>query len=286
LKIEVITATDSQSDYVDCVPFFVKFWIEVASVTQHSIVPRIIVIGKSLPSQLEPYSEYCEVFESDLPSGFVAQNIRCLMAGVSNAEVVITSDVDMFPLNFRVFDRSLALSDPNDEFVICRDVLPKGQYPICYNMASPKVWQKVFNIISTKQAELQIMEMALRAQVKDDITERTKKFDWFSDQTDLYLRVEKYSSEGHKVNKLGDSTTGHRRLDRTTHRQPIGWLMTPLVLFGVFTDYHIHRPLRKNSIYINCVFWTTKVHNRTLKIARALLGLRRLRYAKNSGKRN
>jgi hypothetical protein len=270
LKIEDITATDIESEYVECVPFFLKFWLELASVTQHSVIPRIIVIGESLPSELEPYSEYCEVFESDLPPGFVAQNIRCLMAGISNADVVITSDVDMVPLNFRVFDRALALADPNDEFVICRDVLPKGQYPICYNLAAPKVWQKVFNANSTKQVEVQIMEMALRAQVSDDLNEKVKRFDWFSDQRDLYLRVEKYSSEGHQVKKFIDSTTGHRRLDRTSHRQPIGWLMTPLVLFGSFTDYHIHRPLRKNKLFINCVFWATKVHNRICRITKAL----------------
>jgi hypothetical protein len=286
LIIEVITATDTEGDYLECVPFFVKFWLEVASATQHSIRPRIIVIGESLPAGLETYSDYCEVFESDLPSSFVAQNIRCLMAGVSDADVVITSDVDMFPLSFGVFERALALADTSSEFVICRDVLPEGQYPICYNLASPKVWQKVFKTNSSKQAELQLKEIAQKAQATDATTQNPQKLDWFSDQTELYSRVEKHTSEGHKVRKLVDSATGHRRLDRTDHHQPIGWLVAPLVLFGVFSDYHIHRPLRANIFYIKCVFWATKVHNRSLRIAKDLLDMSRLKHSKNSEKRD
>jgi hypothetical protein len=140
----------------------------------------------------------------------------------------------MFPLSPNVFLNAVNAIDHGAEIVVCRDVLPLGQYAICYTLASPTTWSRVNNVgnkmdIDTKLAK--VFEATSRNGSYQGIHGGSG---WFVDQEVLYEEIVAFESHGGRVVKMRDADTGHRRLDRLWHPFPINWLLLPLVFFGFF----------------------------------------------------
>jgi hypothetical protein len=250
--LTVVTASNLNPDYLDCIPMFIEFW-QIQKLNENFLVhPLVYLIADCLPSPLEKYREFIVTLPpSDFDSAFIAQNIRTLVASQQTTDYVMTTDVDMFPMSNKVTDAGLqALEADNSRFVICRDVLPIGQFPICYNIASPATWLKVFpNSESMEQVFTQLSALMEQAQTREGYSGIHGGAGWFTDQEFLFNQVTSNLPKSQVV-RLRDEQTKHRRLDRLHLKYFLKWLVLPFVLAGLYSDYHIHFPVKKNTRYL------------------------------------
>jgi hypothetical protein len=253
VEVTALTAVNGNPKYLACVPAFIEFWLalnESNSLVQYS--PKVLLVGDSLPQSLEAYSNWCEIFEEPegVPSALVSQVVRILQPSLENSDYVITTDVDMLPLSDRVFKRGFEILDSEGGFLICRDVLSRGQYPICYNIASPGVWKQLNFVSSVRD---------IRGFMTDEFSGATSYSGsrggagWFLDQELLYKLVSNFEKSGGKVTRLQDRDSKHKRFDRAFSPFPLNWVALPLLFALKFTDYHVHHPIRKYSRYLRAL---------------------------------
>ena len=258
--IEVVSACDLNPKYLNCIPLFIASWNLISRVSTFQFAPRIALIAQRIPSELAPYEKYLGLIDpGEFSAPFVAQNIRLFMGGSSNANLVITSDIDMLPASARFYEFAVMQASLKNNFIIVRDVLPKGEFPICYNIASPQVWSLLFG----PNKEISSPE--------DFLSRVTASYDpsrqysglhggqgWNIDQRNLYDVVTSHSQTVHVI-KLVDSETKHRRLDRIHHRSFFKWFSVFLVPFSYYSDYHVHHPVDKNKRFINFYLFMIKL---------------------------
>ena len=253
LQVIALTAVNLNQKYLACVPTFIDFWLELNR-TQNAVeyIPKVVVVAKTLPKELERYSSWCELREepSSVSSIFVSQVVRILQPSLEVADFVLTTDVDMLPLSDAVYEKALESITEGAEFVVCRDVLKKGQYPICYNIASPSAWRRLNNVLSE---QMLVGVLSKRFKQLDSYSGERGGRGWFKDQEFLYDMVSDFESKGGVVTKLGDGLSKHRRFDRLFTPFPLNWIALVALIFGSFTDYHVHHPIRKYSRFIRAV---------------------------------
>ena len=199
------------------------------------------------PKVKESLRQYVELVELDLKYSDVtmSQLLRILSAPEVNSEYIITSDIDMLPLSVTPFSRSINfLSDPESQLLVMRDVLKPGQYPICYNIATPEVWKKLFmnsfNSINIPEI-LTVLEMEHGNLLGN----------WFFDQEFIYQLFTTQSEI--EILTSSEAITGLRRLDRARHKFPLNWILLPAVRKGKFSEYHSARKSVMTSLYIYCL---------------------------------
>lgn len=252
-EVVVITASDLNEKYLSCVPWFIDFWLAQKSANNNLVfTPLVLIIADELPIELANYEKYCRVFKSDLPSSFVAQNIRTLFASIIPTDFVVTSDIDMLPMNSKLFDLAFisAKNNPDQNFVVTRDVLPEGQFPICYSFGSPKVWEKItgISLLSDINPKLQELFNTLNS---EQYAGRHGGYGWFIDQEFLYeSAIAAAATKLIEIKKFRDEQTGHKRLDRIYHRGLIKWLVLPKIRCEEYSDYHVHHPVKNNERYL------------------------------------
>lgn len=271
MEVIALTAVNGNPKYVACVPAFIDFWLALNG--SNSIVhytPKVLFVGDSLPDSLEAYSSWCEVFEvpDGIPSALVSQVVRILRPSLENSDYVITTDVDMLPLSDIVFRRGLEILDSEGGFLICRDVLDPGQYPICYNIASPAVWKELNFVESEGQ---------LKAFMSDKFS-RTTFYSgsrggagWFMDQELLYKLVSDFETSGGKVLKFRDRDSKHKRFDRALSPFPVNWVSLPMLFAFNFTDYHVHHPIKKYSRFLRAIRNTIRIRRRLIESLKSKL---------------
>jgi hypothetical protein len=217
----------------------------------------VILVGSEVPDSLSAYTKYIVLQESveGVSDVFVSQFVRAMYASLCDGDLVITSDIDMLPLSTGFLDtviKSRGIQIEN--FDVVRDVLPLGQVPICYNIATPKTWGEVTGIRDFDDLEPRLVsEFSIAALRNSGYTPDHGGTGWFTDQEFLYAALEKLSDSDRRLRRFQDSETGHRRLDRLYMPFPINWLALPLVLMGVFGDYHVHHPIQKHRMYVSAV---------------------------------
>jgi hypothetical protein len=277
MKITALTATNLDPKYLACATHFVNFWLAQDSTKDDHYTPLVIVVADTLPQELIPIQDYCLLFKSPvgLSDVFCSQFVRALYAPLVDSDLVLTSDEDMFPLSLKVFRFALKSSAaPLATFHICRDVLPEGQYAICYNIASPAIWSAVTGVESLNDVSLVLtreFEAALHR--NKGYVEDHGATGWFSDQEFLFEKANSLEvSRPGSVRKFSDKETGHLRLDRISAPTPLNWLILPLVALGLLTDYHVHHPANKYLRYINSVYRILRIKARLRsKFAKAFL---------------
>lgn len=256
MKILALTAVNLNSKYLSCVPYFIDFWLSLKPERRSiTYVPKVMVMADSLPKELESYKRWCEVFplDSTIPSAFGSQAVRILQPSMESADYVITTDVDMLPLSDRVFQAALDEVEAGVQFVVCRDVLPKGQYAICYNLASPNAWREVSGIKSLEEVHSSLIEMLKRIPEGSNYSGDHGGEGWFTDQEVLFSMVNDFEAKGGRVAKLRDKQTRHKRLDRLFMPFPISWLFLPGLYWKLFTDYHVHHPIDRYEKYLKAL---------------------------------
>lgn len=138
-------------------------------------------------------------------------------------EYLISSDVDMFvfkkPIDDIVWDKFQILGS---------DLVPKGQYPVCYCGATVGVWRDVFNLKSkTYQQSLDNLLGGIEC-------ENMKGNYWGKDQEELFYKISKHKRFEIKRAREGTQFSSHR-YDRDD-----AFILDRLSLDTI--DYHLNRP--------------------------------------------
>ena len=250
--VEVLSASDLNPKYLNCVEFYISSWLSIPTHKQVKFIPKVLLIADSIPDYLIHYSEYLQLIDADqLNSAYVSQTSRIIEGRNSRADFVMTSDIDMLPMSVE-FETNIVLSDiqTNETFYILRDVLEPGQYPICYNLAKPTTWNLLLadygDYVPTSTILRQILNEFGGPAAYSGIHGGAG---WTIDQQKSWSVIQRTQS-GFFVKSFTDRETSHRRLDRAHHRGIIKWLVLPLVFLGFFHDYHVHHPVEKHKNYI------------------------------------
>jgi hypothetical protein len=240
-RILISASVNSNTEYTFYIPYFIDFWINQND-SQIEFVPRVICVNfkPQLPFQ---YMKYCEPvhLESTLSDVTLSQLARYLYLPMDEPDYLITTDIDMMPISSKPFIKALeSVSAEKDCFVVMRNVLPPGQFPICYNVASPSVW-------------LLILKEYFRTTDFSKIIHSLEKnsndsSDWYFDQKLLYELLT--SQNLVKIILLADNDTGLRRLDRGRHSFPLNWLILCTGRMSRFTEYHSARPSRETKWFL------------------------------------
>ena len=265
MRITVLTSVDKNPDYLACAELYVNFWLSQSNEDGHTYHPLIVVVADELPSSLHLVEDYCLLFNplSDVSTVFTSQLIRVLYASLIRSDYVVTSDIDLLPLDVRVFSSVLSLApSAHEAFHVCRDVLEDGQIAICYNMATPRVWSRVSGIQRVADTQRVLRKEFTNASDRNLGYEQVRGGKgWFSDQEFLFARVHQFQRRGGRVLKYLDKDTGFRRLDRVFSPFPANWALLPLVFLGIFSDYNVHRPVGRYKNYIFAVLSLVKLRN-------------------------
>lgn len=267
VKVGVIASSTVDQKYSACIPWFFRFWqAQKSSMPGVVFAPLVVVVGHKLPQCAEAYRESCVLVPATVPAPFLAQNIRTYFAGISNFDIVITSDIDMFPLSPKVLDGAIrAVLKNRRNFVVARDVLPPGQFPICYSVAAKRSWEDLYGRESIDEVVQSIRLLFERRISRENYSGQHAGHGWFTDQEHLFeLLTGAAEDDRLKIVGLTDKETGHRRLDRHSHNGALRWRLLAQVALGNFTDYHCHYPVEKNVFF-----------NRTLLLCVHLSNLRR-----------
>lgn len=241
VSVEVISASNENPHYLEFVPTYIDFWLAVNAKSDITFVPRVFLIMDEIPPDLERYKVYLTLVKiNDFDSTFAAQNIRTLGTIDSICDFVITSDIDMIPLSSEFFTLLTKIAEANrSSFVIGRNVLSHGQFPICYNIASPLIWARLIgeNLVQMKLGD-RVLRLGSELNGSGNYAGSKGGSGWYFDQEFLFSQV-KRNLEPKEVIALNDSDTGHRRLDRTRHRGFVPIFLIPIIARGYYADYHL-----------------------------------------------
>jgi hypothetical protein len=253
--VEVLSASDLNVKYLNCVESYISAWLSVPVRNHIKFIPKVLIIAESIPQSLLHFSEFLILVDPlDMPTAFVSQTARIIEARNSTADYVLTSDIDMLPLNVS-FESVLINSQDFDlnTFFILRDVLDAGQFPICYNLAKPEVWRLLISCYGVDSPTPKILREILDSFGGNSAYSGLHGGNgWTIDQQTLWNLVQS-NVAGIRFEKFADIQTRHHRLDRVHYGGLLKWLALPLVFIGFYHDYHVHHPIVANMKYIKVV---------------------------------
>ncbi len=246
LRIAVVTAVNSSRDYRACVPLFIEQWHAIGGSHEHDWFPCVVEVSNDeFVLRHEGKTLIWKNPNQEMASSWISQVIRLLVPAYLDCDLVMTSDVDMLPLNLRVLDHAISgLVDGGADFAVCRDVLKKNQFPMCYNIASPTTWKSIFP--DPLEQELS----SAWNQVVQNFDGRRGKQGWYFDQERIYDRLINTSRNRLEVLRLKDSETGHHRLEPTRRNLYLSPIVLVGILGGKYSDYHLHRPIDRHRFFI------------------------------------
>ncbi len=269
LNICVMAGSDLSPRYRSCVYSFRNFWQTMNSIRSVIFWPTVISISHSIA---DDFGDIRFKATQDLPNSFAAQITRLIFPGLQMADLVMTSDIDMVPINPHYFAMAARLAVSEDSFVVTRKLDMPDEYPICYLIASPENWRKVIN--ENFDSQLSVHEIAALVLRKYEETYPYSGIrgdsGWSIDQKFIFEMLSKSSSV--KLIELNDSETGFRRLDRIHHNGIKKWLSLFLIIKRGFTDYHLHLPVEKNFRFLRCALLAVKLGNILEKLKCGLPG--------------
>jgi hypothetical protein len=236
----VLTATDTNPLYLEFVPLFIKSW----SILFPEVDIIIVLIADSIPDILKEYSSNIRLVSPipDMHTAFQAQCIRLLYPRyITREQGVLITDMDMIPLNRSYYEDPIKNIDPS-AFVAYRNVLLPHEIPICYNIALPNTWKKVF--------ETDTLE-SWYTEVNYDGNHGGQG--WSSDQLKLIQRYNEYSG----LKYILDDTIRMKRLDRSDILSKNKDEIQKNVINRKYSDYHCLRPYSEykklNDFIVECL---------------------------------
>lgn len=244
LKVSIaLLACDSNTDYLDFYPTVKKAWERIC------VRPILILVANSVPESLKNDPDVVLFLPvPEIHPAFQAQVIRLLYASLVNSVCpsmdsdagIILSDMDMVPLSYSYFHRGIS-DYRTDNFVVYRTipgVLPSvvQEYPICYCLATAKVWGSIFNIRSVPE----IVEKIREWYNPDYAISSAYSQGWSVDQRELYRHLTAWNKQTGKLVILQDEKRGYRRLDRGNYEEIEKVQKTQDI--RSYTDFHLPRP--------------------------------------------
>lgn len=235
----VVVATDLNELYCDFIPIFVRAW---KGLFPHVRV-CIILISSYIPDKFKEHEEYIILFNPipGMLTAFQAQFIRILYPClIKSKDGVLITDMDMIPMNKYYYEECIKEYD-NSNFICYRNVLLNiRQLPICYNIATPKVWRDIFNVKC---------ENDLRNVLKDEYNKinydgKHGGKGWSTDQIVLYNKVMEWNKKTCKLVIINDNITKFNRLDRI-YNFNLNDNIKKNIRDKNYSDYHMKRPYIK-----------------------------------------
>lgn len=234
----VLLASDLHPSYIGLWPIAKRAWAGIAG-----LHPVLVLVADpaAVPHELRE-DPNVRVFEPEqgLHTAFQAQCIRLLYpALMDTAEAIVTSDIDMVPMNARYFHHPLMRIDQT-HFVCYRDALLEvEELPICYNAALPETWSSIFGVEGIDDVRARLREWG--ADVQYAGTHGGEG--WTTDQRRLYRILLDRGRREDDVWILDDDFTGHRRLERAYLEK---WgALSPEAARGIarhaYSDFHLLR---------------------------------------------
>jgi hypothetical protein len=260
--VAVLTAVNNSAQYLECVKLYEKAWEKINFESPHEWIPIVLRVSDSrITLQFKSSTMEWKVPLENIPTSLIAQVSRVLVPSFVETDYVITTDVDMLPLNLRVLEKSIdELDKSRADFIVCRDVLKEGQFPICYNVASPEIWGRMF----PKDLTSEILEIWNSNQL--DFDGRRGKKGWYFDQEYLFEKIVQSEKNGIRVKKFKDKETLHRRLD-VNRRAKILWPLIAInTIRGSYTDFHLNLPIGKHRIFIGFVLFLSHTRSYLKKL--------------------
>ena len=245
----IVTATDTNPLYLEFIPNFITAW--------NKLVPEadvhVVLISNEIPTEYMKYKDNIKLIKPipGINTAFHAQCIRLLYPRIlTRNEGVLITDMDMFPMSRRYYVDTIA-DHNNDSFIVYRDVcMPWGEIAMCYNIALPETWRKMFSEIDDEILIKQWYSTSNYAGTHGGSG-------WNTDQLILMRMFSLY--QGSKL-VLNDTITKFNRLDRSnnsiftdSNRENL----THMIKTGQFDDYHCLRPYSRykeiNDYIVNCL---------------------------------
>lgn len=237
----------------DLNPLYLEFWPIVHKVWTKliGIQVKLILIANEIPENL-PHQEDIILFKPipGIIDAFIAQNIRLLYPCIlPSKNGIIISDMDIIPMNKSYYVDNIK-SISSDKFVCYRDIFKINQYPICFNVATPKVWRGIFKVGSIDNINSTLKKWWKMASTKKKYK---RGYMWGFDQEILFKKI-----QPHKKYFVGlkDNQTKFQRLDRIDNDiTNLSSVKLKKIKRKFYSDYHMLRPLNKyekeNEIIFN-----------------------------------
>ena len=247
----VILACDENKNFLEYFKSVSLAWKKIIQVK-----PTLFFIGKNKIRELNNFYGDIVIFDpiKGIPTSFQAQCIRLLAPCLYN-DVSIISDMDMIPMSYNYFQKTIAPYD-DDKFIIYRpfNMIPEGlneelhteQIPICYNAASGKTWKKIFNVNNMKDIYSTLKEWSALSS------------EWCADQKLLHKFINKHEHIKENCIYLGDDKTSFRRLDR---KNKLSIRLNAVIgNFSKFSDFHVPRPYNEMPLTLDLIFKRLKIN--------------------------
>jgi hypothetical protein len=212
--------------------------------------PRIFLISNEIPSHLKQYQKYIILFPplNEIPTDFIAQNIRVLSMAYFENSIVLTTDIDMIPMSPDIYEKHILESHHKNSFIVLRDQLV-NEYPICYLVSPSDLVREI--ILSNNRKLNDLIQLVWSQMNQADIHYSSLHggSGWNFDQKYIYNAIEGFTDKK-RIIKLKDRTTGFKRIDRIN--KPLG-VFIQLFSNEIYTDYHLNLPVNKNYILIKII---------------------------------
>lgn len=248
----VLTAVNMEPLYIDFIPMFIKHWKHLFP----EVCIAIILVANEIPEKFKIYEEHIKLFQpiTGIPTSFQAMCIRNLYpAIIDTKDAVIITDMDMMPMNRSYYIEPIK-DITKDKFVTYRDVLINIQeYPMCYNVATPDIWKKVFHVNC-----LEDVINGLRLWYNHSNYAKTNpslKGICNFDQKILYKKLQDFHRTTNNLVVLNDSICKYNRYDRI-HKlfNKDGSLIHHNEVINLkYHDYHCLRPYVKYKQYNDAI---------------------------------
>jgi hypothetical protein len=239
----VVVSSDLNPRYLACWRLTADTWRRIAG-----LEPVLVLIASEteVPAELrgDPGVRVVEPLPG-LHTALQAQCIRLLYPALieTGGGAVLTSDIDMAPLNRGYFHRPASRIDER-HFLAYRDVLLPGmEIPICYNAAIPRVWGEIFAVSSLDDVQARLVEWGTGLRY-EGVRGREG---WDTDQVVLHrVLVDRGRTHG-DVWILDDRYTGHRRLLQSyVGEHGLEPAVRRSVARGGFSDFHYLHPYEQH----------------------------------------
>ncbi len=229
----VIASVNNNSDYYLFIPKQIFFW------KFFNVKFIAIFVGDKIPDELIDYKDNIILWErnKNLNSAYVAQNIRMYYTSLiklEEDELIMMTDMDMLPMKDNYYKDGLEKYSKED-FIYLRNIDGDEIY-MCYNLAHPSIWSKLFNINSEDD-----IEKALNENYISNYNGIPGDNGWFTDQKIMYKKLINYSN----LKVL------NRPITRLETRDYVNRLNNGDKNFiSQYDDCHFHRSYSKNIILI------------------------------------
>jgi len=240
----VLTSVNDNELYLEFIPIFIKTWNKLYP----DVDIKIILISNNIPEKYNCYKNNLILFEpiNNVKTSFTSQIIRLLYPCLLNYKNgLLITDIDMLPMNSNYYTENIRIYE-NNKFIYYRGNIRKNkkELAMCYNIATPKIWQEIFKINSIND----IIDLLKDISSKNKISGRHGGSGWCIDQIFLYKNVIDWANQTKNFVSLDESQTKFRRLERHTFfKKNNNSIINKNISNGFYSDYHCARPMSKYS---------------------------------------